>query len=200
MALIFDGAGTITGLQVGGLPDGTVDNDTLAAGTPNTAALPAGSILQVQSAVKTDAATVTATSTPTLITGLTVSITPRSTSNKILIIVTLSTTGSGTYAGRHLILRRGTTSICIGDADGNRNRASVAHQQYLGHSPDEWGPDNCGITFVDSPATTSEITYGVAYADTSGDSTMYINRPASTTNSSEYNRCASSIIVMEIAG
>ena len=50
MPLSFDGAGTITGLQVGGLPDGTVDLDTLAAasvnnaklaaGTPNAAALP----------------------------------------------------------------------------------------------------------------------------------------------------------------
>jgi hypothetical protein len=33
MALSFAGNGTITGLSVGGLPDGTVDAYTLASGT-----------------------------------------------------------------------------------------------------------------------------------------------------------------------
>lgn len=37
MPLSFDGAGTITGLQVGGLPDGTVDQDTLATDSVGTA-------------------------------------------------------------------------------------------------------------------------------------------------------------------
>ena len=200
MAITINGTGTITGVSVGGLPDGIVDTDMLASGAITSAGLPAGTVLQVQSAVKTDTATVTAGSTLTNISGLTVNITPASTSNKILIICTLSTTGSGTYAGRHLALRRDSTSICVGDAAGNRNRASVAHQQYLGHSGDGWGPDNCGITFLDSPSTTSEITYGVAYADTSGSSTLWINRPETATDTSEFNRCASSIIVMEIAG
>ena len=30
MAIVINGSGTVTGLSVGGLPDGTVDNDTLA--------------------------------------------------------------------------------------------------------------------------------------------------------------------------
>ena len=32
MAIVINGSGTITGLSVGGLPDGTVDNDTIASG------------------------------------------------------------------------------------------------------------------------------------------------------------------------
>ena len=32
MAIVINGSGTVTGLAVGGLPDGTVDNDTLASG------------------------------------------------------------------------------------------------------------------------------------------------------------------------
>ena len=40
MALAFAGNGTITGLSVGGLPDGTVDADTLASGV-------GGKVLQV---------------------------------------------------------------------------------------------------------------------------------------------------------
>ena len=45
MAIVFDSdAGTITGISVGGLPDGTVDNDTVASGLASsklTGALPA---------------------------------------------------------------------------------------------------------------------------------------------------------------
>jgi len=32
MAVVINGSGTVTGLAVGGLPDGTVDADTLASG------------------------------------------------------------------------------------------------------------------------------------------------------------------------
>jgi len=33
MAVVINGSGTVTGLAVGGLPDGTVDSDTIATGT-----------------------------------------------------------------------------------------------------------------------------------------------------------------------
>jgi hypothetical protein len=33
MAIVINGSGTVTGLAVGGLPDGTVDSDTIATGT-----------------------------------------------------------------------------------------------------------------------------------------------------------------------
>ena len=35
MPITFNGNGTVTGLAVGGLPDGTVDADTLATGAGN---------------------------------------------------------------------------------------------------------------------------------------------------------------------
>ena len=44
MAVVINGSGTVTGLAVGGLPDGTVDNDTVASGLASsklTGALPA---------------------------------------------------------------------------------------------------------------------------------------------------------------
>ncbi len=44
MAIVINGSGTVTGLSVGGLPDGTVDSDTLASGiaaSKLTGALPA---------------------------------------------------------------------------------------------------------------------------------------------------------------
>ena len=36
MAIVINGSGTVTGLSVGGLPDGTVDSDTLASGIDKT--------------------------------------------------------------------------------------------------------------------------------------------------------------------
>ena len=47
MAISINGNGTITGISVGGLPNGIVDRDTLATAAK-------GSILQVKQTVKTD--------------------------------------------------------------------------------------------------------------------------------------------------
>ena len=45
------GTGVITGVSVGGLPDGIVDSDMLAASAVSSAKLPAGSIVQVAQAI-----------------------------------------------------------------------------------------------------------------------------------------------------
>jgi hypothetical protein len=84
MVFRIRGEGLVEGLQVGGLPDGTVDNDTLAAGTPNTAALPSGCVLQVKSATKTDTQSFTGNQQAD-VTGMSVSITPSSTNSQILV-------------------------------------------------------------------------------------------------------------------
>ena len=76
MPITFNGNGTVTGLAVGGLPDGTVDADTLAAGA-------GGKVLQVQSVNKTDTTSTTSTSFVD-ISGITLNITPQ-TNSKVLI-------------------------------------------------------------------------------------------------------------------
>ena len=62
MALAFAGNGTITGLSVGGLPDGTVDEDTLANNAVGASKLASGAATQV---IK---GTVTATTSGTSVT------------------------------------------------------------------------------------------------------------------------------------
>jgi hypothetical protein len=52
MAIVINGSGTVTGLSVGGLPDGTVDADTLASG--------AGGVDGVSSSADATAMTITA--------------------------------------------------------------------------------------------------------------------------------------------
>ena len=70
MALAFAGNGTITGLSVGGLPDGCIQASDFATGV-------GGKVLQVVSTVKTDTFQSTANSW-TDVTGMSVSITPAS--------------------------------------------------------------------------------------------------------------------------
>ena len=63
MPVTINGDGSITGLAVGGLPDGSVDADTLASnavtsaklasGAITSSALPAGSIIQVKGGIET---------------------------------------------------------------------------------------------------------------------------------------------------
>ena len=62
MPITINGSGTITGLSVGGLPDGTVDGDTLASGV-------GGKILQVQSTARLQPGSSGVTSWTTLAAG-----------------------------------------------------------------------------------------------------------------------------------
>ena len=105
--------GVITGLAVGGLPDGIVDADMLASGV-------GGKILQVVSDTKTDTQSFQSQSFST-ISGLSVSITPSSASNKVLVhySVSVSCNNYGMFN-----LRRAGTEILRGDADGNRTRCT----------------------------------------------------------------------------
>ena len=56
MAIVINGSGTVTGLSVGGLPDGVVDNDTLATGIASTKLT--GSSLGTNHVIRTNAQTI----------------------------------------------------------------------------------------------------------------------------------------------
>ena len=120
----------------------------------------AGQVIQVLSA--TDSTERTTTSTP-WVTGsntLTVTITPSSTSNKILILV-----GSGiscdTYTGLYTLYKNGTTNL--GNATyGMAGTSGSIHTTLCIH-------------YVDSPATTSAVTYQVRMSSLNN-GTMYLNK------------------------
>ena len=145
----------------------TLTNKSIVAtqltGTIAAARLPAGSVIQVVSVVKDDVATLSATSF-TDISGLSVSITPTSATSKVLIQVAISYGGSGNaYASARLV--RDSTAIALGSASGSRIRAS-----FTTASNDVARPRFSGITFLDSPATTSSTTYKVQMIVNSGQS------------------------------
>jgi hypothetical protein len=200
MALIFDGAGTITGLQVGGLPDGTVDQDTLAAnsvsnaklatGTPNAAALPSGSILQVVNSVKTAPQSFTSYAD---ITDLSLDITMTSATNRILVIVSINHIGISDGNGVYFKLLRGTTVVTESTAGGgtDTNNACLAGGGG-GYSANDRQRDDATLTVLDTPGTGTH-TYKVQGMSTGG--TGWINRWALNTDAAT----VSSITLMEVA-
>ena len=157
----------------------------------------AGKILQVQSTIKTDTFSTTSGSI-TDITGLSVSITPASTSNKVLVIarvnIGLNRTAPYLYP---LFLYRDSTSLGAHDAASNRTRA---------HSGGQWP---CAandptvdyvLEFLDSPSSTSSLTYKVAmFSESSG--TAYVNRGKENDGDAAITgRFSSVITVQEVAG
>ncbi len=192
--------GVVTGLAVGGLPDGTVDADTLASNAVTAGKLASGvggKILQVVQTVKSDTATISSANTNNFVdlTGMSVAITPSATSSKILIIINLSVSmEAGTL---HVRLVRGSTNIFLGDSGGgNRLSSSILHRsEYNNHYIEP-----ISRTFLDSPNTTSATTYklqgtlGSTYS-----STICINRTPHDDNYDYGGRVPSTMTAMEIA-
>ena len=152
--------------------------------------MPAGSVLQVVQGLKTDSASTTSTSFTN--TGLSASITPSSTSSKILIIVN-TVIGQSNFQKRvHLKLTGGNTATYIGDAGTGVESAVTV----VSRVTDAYGMMPTSMQYLDSPATTSAITYQVQWRVESD--TGYMNRPA-TLDAGGANT-ASTIVLMEIAG
>ena len=171
-------------------PSGTLD---VASRGITKGSMPAGSVLQVISATKTDSFTTSGTAFAD-VPGLSVSITPTSSSSKILI--TYSVSGAGAVSSSFLAIQlvRNSTAIAIGDAYSSAARVTST----VGYTQDSGGELNQTMTYLDSPATTSATTYKVTASSLHG-STCYINRSQEDNGSYSRARSTSSITVMEIA-
>jgi len=186
MAITINGSGTITGVSVGGLPDGSVDADTLATDSVTAAKLksdaittgdlPTGSVLQVIQ-VRMTADTRVNTTAVDLITA---SITPSSTSSKILVMGNLASVArreNGNSEGLWWLVRNGSS---LGYFDGIT--------PWNGGQSDQRSVGSVHVQYLDSPASTSAVTY-ILRANT-GAGSMDINDEGGI----------SSITLMEISG
>ena len=149
-------------------------------------------VLQVVSSHKSDTATTTSSTFVT--TGLEVSITPSATSSKIFISASPCISGYSPN-GYGVCLLRDTTQINLGDADSNLTRYGVAAREY-----GSYNTDVMAMTYLDSPSSTSSITYKVAFRNGSGSDSVYLNRPYVRVDNSSYGTASSTITVMEIEG
>jgi len=185
MAITINGSGTITGVSAGGLPDGSVTADDLASTldiSGKTVTLPSdvggittGKVLQV---VQGSTSTQVSTSAQTYIdTGLTATITPSSTSNKILVLVAHNDVRVSTTQTilRIRLLVDGTQIYlpfynALLNAGGNMHGAAI-------------------FNYLHSPSSTSALTYKTQfYGGTGG--TTYI----------QADNSSATITLMEIAG
>lgn len=148
---------------------------------------PSGKVLQVVSTTKTDFFTTTSTSMVD-ITGLSASITPSSTSSKILVLASLhisNASGGGDY---FVNLVRDATAIAQATAGTSEN--STAYNVFA----NAYESANIPINFLDSPNSTSALTYKLQVKIAVGTAT--VNRRG---NSTAFG-AVSTITVIEIAG
>lgn len=158
-------------------------------------ALPIGSILQVVQVVKTDTWATSAT-TPVDIGGLSAVITPQSASNKVLVLADLKLTAYG--HGDVYLLRNGT-KIYFGDAYGVQTQ-SATHIYGSGAYGNDYGYGHGATMFLDSPGTTSAVTYKLQGAvPYSGSYALALNYQRPNENYSHNSRSASTLTLMEIA-
>jgi len=155
-----------------------------------TSAVSAGKVLQVLSTIKTDTASLDS-STFGDISGLSVSITPSSSSSKILVSAVIHAVAVGVNTNPYLRLLRGSTDIAQGDAAGSRVRVTSTTYTEL------FAPAT--IIFLDSPSTTSSVTYKIQWASSANGYTIVLNRSGSDTDSADRARSISTITVMEVA-
>ena len=150
-------------------------------------------VSQVVSTALTSTFTMTG-QTQTAITGLTASITPRNSANKILVVVNIGGFAQGTGQGRFILTRSGT-DIGVGAAGSGQLQVSFGISGPTSGVPMITG----GMQYLDSPATTSALTYGVTVSSNDSGAAIYINRSVSDTGSTSAQRSISTITVMEIA-
>jgi hypothetical protein len=137
----------------------------------------AGQVIQVVSATDNTGRSTNSTSYVTASNTLSVTITPSSTSNKILIL-----TATGIM---------GENNDCYWTIYKNGSNLTGANGFKLAYNAAAGARDQLSTSYLDSPATTSATTYQVYMKSPSGPgNTAYINQGS----------CLSSITVMEIKG
>jgi len=168
LQLISDSSGEIQ-FQSSGITKATLNSSGLSS---------PGHVLQVVNATYSTQST--SSSSTYADTGLTATITPSSTSSKILVIVQQSGLAKVTNAtGVNLKLLRNSTDLITFENSVGQEYSTAWN--IVGGS---------GTTYLDSPATTSAVTYKTQFASNNNNATVYV----------QINSASSTITLMEIAG
>lgn len=128
---------------------------------------------------------VATTSTSYVTTGLQVTITPTNTSSKILIQCQLTGVGGSTQGGGFAIYRNGSAIFVPGANDANG--------PYMIFGSSVW--QTATLLYLDSPGSTSALTYAVYFRAYSSGAALFMNQTAGVTTNA-----TSTIVVQEIGG
>jgi len=156
----------------------------------------ASGIIQSQFTSKTDTFVGTANGTEMAVTGMSVTITPSSASNKIYLTAQISYGTQGTtYKAwfKRSIDGGAYQDIFIGDAAGSRQRTSIP----LALASDANQANSFILQFIDEPATTSEVTYQL-YVNNDNNIAFHLNRSNNDLDNATGGRYISTIIALEL--
>jgi len=160
----------------------------------------AGAVLQVVSYTKSDTFTTTASGIID-IPGLSLSITPSSTSSKIMILGRVNVGADNASIAYHLQCYRDSTLVGAGDASGSKTRTfggteegfaatGISQYQMFGYS----------LLHMDLPSSNSSLTYKISVNVTQQYGTFAVNRTIYDGDTSAFPRSSSTLTLMEIAG
>ena len=175
MPITLNGSGAVTGLSQ--LPD---------------SAMAAGSILQVQQTLKTDAFSTTSGSYVD-VTGLSVNITPSSSSNKVLVQFTVAVGHNTSTQQAMQLVRQVSSSDTVINGCAYDSSTAMFYTD-AADSYETWDRNQVLYTWLDSPSTTSQVNYRLR-TKIGSSNTQYVNRCHNSSN----NTGSSTITVMEVA-
>ena len=174
-----------------------------AGGTPTAADLGlnvSGAVLQVKQTVVTNTFSSSIGGNFAEMTDFRTTITPSSTSSKILVKGSLNI-GQDYWQVRGKILRDGT-AIGLGETAGSRVPVTWNINTYDGGQPysDYW-MHRVSFEYLDSPSSTSSLEYSLNIGGYNTSYAVYLNRTGYVSDSSTYwGRPISTLTLMEIAG
>ena len=187
MPVTINGNGSITGLSVGGLPNGTVDADTLATNSVTTVKIAdgaatatkvgAGSVIQTVNQKVAGGSMNNLTSSSPTYTGLYAEITPHLANSKILVMVNLVPylSGGGMDTGVGITIQRKIGSGNYSVLEGSRD--ATGHQQFYIFNSNSGSEliSTFTDTVFDSPGTNSEVVRYQIYGTVNSGGTAAFN-------------------------
>ena len=149
MTITINGNGTVTGVSVGGLPDGIVDTDMIANAAATDIKRGPGSVLQV---VSTEiAGNITSNSAGVLATGLITTVTPKQAGSKFYITVD----GITGHANVTTVTNYGAKYFMYVSVNGGTYaNAASAHigSTYINGNIDQWLDFPASMGYFDTPS------------------------------------------------
>lgn len=190
MALNLNGT---TGIVTGNIGALQVTSDKLASGAAR-ANFGAGCVLQVVQDVNSAVWNSLNSTTFADVPDFAATITPSSTSNKILVTVSMFGSCTSNCAVR---LMRDSTPIGVNTTSPMGNRRQSSTGDFFGNSSNTGASIN--FTYLDSPSLNTAITYKMQYITTSG-YPFCLNANYADADSAYVCRGVSTLTLMEIAG
>jgi hypothetical protein len=190
MALSLSGT---TGIVTGNIGNSQVTSGKLASGAAR-ANFGAGAVLQVVQGVQSTVQNSLTSTSFDDIPGLSASITPASTSNKILVTAHMHGCSTSNVGVR---LMRDSTPIGVNTSGSPSNRKVCTAAEFYANNLNTG--ETVTINFLDSPSSVSAITYKIQYIAPNG-GVFCLNSGYFDADNTFTLRTISTITLMEIAG